>query len=124
MDDLRVFETVEEITGVLNVMPEAKLPELTSLDIFRNLRKVGGTGAEDNRNFAVAIVSSHLTSFGMINFREVSRYYVFFQTPKMCYIDKNTLQGMLRDINPSLLWMGAGAFEAPDKCGKKKRVNF
>lgn len=44
VDDLKIFETVEEITGALEIEPEDKLPELKSLDMFRNLKRVGGAG--------------------------------------------------------------------------------
>ena len=46
MEDLKIFETVEEITGWLYIEPDDYIQSLTNLDMFRNLKKIGGNGAQ------------------------------------------------------------------------------
>ena len=42
LEDLKVLSTIEEITGFLKFAPYSYQPSITNLDVFRNLRKVGG----------------------------------------------------------------------------------
>lgn len=46
IEDLKIFETIQEITGSLIFGPGDNLPGLTSVDVFKNLKKVRGSDSD------------------------------------------------------------------------------
>nr|XP_014354429.1 PREDICTED: receptor tyrosine-protein kinase erbB-3 [Latimeria chalumnae] len=83
-EKLRVFETVREITGYLNI--QAWPENMTDFNVFSNLTTIGGR-TQYQRGFSLLIMkNSNVTSLGFHSLKEISAGNVYISdNPQLCF---------------------------------------